>query len=152
MEKYYQVYFDLLKNVFWQMETILNEISQEALDWDPGIEMNSIAVLTAHTAGATRFLIGDMVGGENSNRNRTAEFETSDLTAEVLRARLEETQVHSRTVLEGLKLEDLHAVRIHPRDGQEYTVTWCLGHALEHAAQHLGHMEVTRQMWEMQNI
>jgi ankyrin repeat protein len=27
-------------------------------------------------------------------------------------------------------------------------VAWCLAHALEHTALHLGHMQITRQLWE----
>ena len=34
-------------------------------------------------------------------------------------------------------------------DAREFTVAWCLLHALEHSAVHLGHMQIVRQLWEM---
>ena len=46
----------------------------KALDWSPGPEMNSLAVLAVHAAGAERFWIGDMVGQAPSGRDRDAEF------------------------------------------------------------------------------
>jgi hypothetical protein len=152
METYFQVYYDLLNNLYTEMESLLKDISQEALDWSPGVDMNSIAVMAAHTAGATRFLIGEMVGGKSFDRNRPAEFETAEVSAGDLSGSLHVTMEVCKSVLEDLRLGDLLAVRIHPRDGKEHTVAWCLGHALEHFAQHLGHMQITLQMWDMQNI
>jgi ankyrin repeat protein len=55
---------------------------------------------------------------------------------------------YSRGVLEQLTLQDLAALRVSPRDGQEFTVAWCLAHALEHMAVHLGHMQIMRQLWD----
>ena len=51
-------------------------------------------------------------------------------------------------MLEGLALPDLEATRVSPRDGRTFTVVWCLAHALEHTALHLGHIQVTRQLWD----
>jgi hypothetical protein len=152
METYFQVYYDLLNNLYKEMDGLLSGVSQEALDWSPGVDMNSIAVLVAHTSGATRFLIGNMVGGKSFDRIRLAEFETVDVSAEDLSGSMQETMEVCKSVLESLQLGDLLAKRIHPRDGQEHTVAWCLGHALEHFAQHLGHLQITYQMWEAQNI
>lgn len=152
MEKYYQVYYDLLSSLTGQMETVMDALPQEALDWSPGVDMNSVAVLAAHTSGATRFLIAEMAAEKPSRRSRQSEFATSDVSGESLNNHLRETLAHCKDVLEDFELADLHAVRIHPVDGKDYTVAWCLGHALEHFAQHLGNMEVTRQLWEMQNV
>lgn len=152
MEKYYQAYFGLLDGLSRQMEAALSGLRQEALDWMPGLEMNSIAVLAAHSAGAARFWIVDMAMGENANRNRPAEFQTHDVSAQALAKLLQDTMADCKDALDRLALEDLHAVRVHPVEGKEYSVAWCLNHALEHFALHLGHMEVTRQMWEMQNV
>lgn len=33
-----------------------------------------------------------------------------------------------------------------------HTVAWRLAHALEHTALHLGHMEITRQLWEQNSL
>ncbi|NIU62141.1 MAG: DUF664 domain-containing protein, partial [Gammaproteobacteria bacterium] len=35
----------------------------------------------------------------------------------------------------------------HP-DGREFRVSWSLLHALDHVAQHTGHVQITRQLWD----
>ena len=120
-----------------------------ALDWSPGAEMNSLAVLAMHAAGAERFWIGDVVGQAPSGRDRDAEFHVLGWDKARLEARLDEVLAHSRDVLEHLSTQEMEAMRISPRDGREFTVAWCLLHALEHDAVHLGHMQILRQLWEM---
>jgi uncharacterized damage-inducible protein DinB len=121
----------------------------KALDWSPGPEMNSLVVLAVHTAGAERFWIGDMVGQVPSGRDRGAEFHALGWDEARLLARLDDVLAHSRNVLEHLSRQEMEATRISPRDGREFTVAWCLLHALEHDAVHLGHMQIVRQLWEM---
>jgi len=70
------------------------------------------------------------------------------VTEAELKARLSSSLDFSRNVLDGLKLPDLHELRVSPRDGCQFNVSWVLNHALEHIAIHLGHMQVTRQFWE----
>jgi len=119
-----------------------------ALDWVPGQEMNSLSVLAIHVAGATRYWIGDVAGQDSSGRDRGAEFLTHGLDAAALKARLTGALEHSQRVLEDLTLADLEASRVSPRDGRQFSVAWCLAHALEHTALHLGHMQLTRQLWD----
>jgi hypothetical protein len=47
-----------------------------------------------------------------------------------------------------LTLTDLETTRLHPRHGRQVSVTWALTHALEHAALHLGNLEITAQLWQ----
>ena len=130
------------------MHQIVEGLSTAALDWVPGPGMNSLSVLVAHVAGAERYWIGDVAGQDPSDRDRDAEFRTHGLDASELQTRLANAFDHSRRVLEGLTLADLEATRISPRDGRPFSVAWCLAHALEHTALHLGHMQVSRQLWE----
>jgi len=148
MEKFYEVYFDLLKALNQQMQAALEGVSQEGIDWVPGADMNSMAVLVTHTSGGTRFLIGDFVGSLSSHRDREAEFKITNVDVPHLKQHLDQTMDVVKTVLEGLTLSDLERTRISPRDGKETTVAWCLIHALEHFAQHVGHIQITRQMWD----
>jgi len=76
------------------------------------------------------------------------EFRTRGLDVTALAERLAQSFDHSRPVLEALTYSDLEASRVSSQDGRRFTVAWCLALALEHTAQHLGHMEVTRQLWE----
>ena len=141
-------YFERLQALHADIERTIEGLPVAALDWMPGPDMNSLGVLTVHVAGAERYWIGDVVGRDPSGRDRAAEFRAYGLDATMLKARLAETLAHSRAVLEGLPLADLEATRVSPRDGREFSVAWCLAHALEHTALHLGHAQITRQLWE----
>jgi hypothetical protein len=109
--------------------------------------MSSIAVLVAHVCGAARYLVGDAVMGEPSNRDRPAEFRTRDLSASQLVARLRQTDDYLRSAFERLSLEDLETPRTFPRDGRPILAGWAILHALEHTANHLGHIQITTQLW-----
>lgn len=141
-------YLERLGTLHEQTKEAIDGLPVGALDWAPGASMNSMAVLVVHLAGAERYWIGDVVGGLPSGRDRAAEFRVSGLDADALRARLDETLAHSRSVLEPLTLEDLSAPRLSPRDGREVRVAWALAHALQHTALHLGHIQITRQLWD----
>jgi hypothetical protein len=108
--------------------------------------MNSINVLVVHLTGAERFLIGDIIMGDPSNRNREAEFGASGLSKDDLLRLLHEKEAYLKTAFEVLKLSDLETTRQHPRHGNQVSVTWALTHALEHAAVHLGHIQLTAQL------
>lgn len=130
------------------IEKTLEPLSQEAMDWSPGPDMNSLSVLIVHLTGAERFWIGDVVMGDPSNRDRGAEFRTSGWDKSALLQRLHETEAYMTTALDKLSLSDLEATRIHPRRGDEVTVTWALLYALEHASMHHGHIQLTAQLWQ----
>jgi uncharacterized damage-inducible protein DinB len=129
----------------------LEGLPPEALDWSPGPDVNTIDVLVAHLAGAERYWIGDLVGGEPSQRVREAEFRVRGRDGAALRAQLDQTLAHSRGVLARLSLEDLGQVRHASISGQSATVAWCLLHALEHSAEHVGHIQLMRQWWEQRS-
>lgn len=148
MESFYRDYYDHLQNLHVEIDQLLKDLPQAALDWVPGEGMNSLVVLAFHVAGAERFWIGDVIAGETSGRNREAEFHITGLDARILQERLSTALEHSRGVLESLSLQDLHEMRTSPRDGRQFSVAWVLNHALEHIAIHVGHMQVTRQFWE----
>jgi len=148
MELFFRDYFDHLHKLHGEIELVLQDLPQGALDWKPGEGMNSLGVLAFHVAGAERFWLGDVVAGESSNRNREVEFYTQGVNAAELIDRLSASLDFSRIVLEGLRLSDLHELRASPRDGRQFSVGWVLNHTLEHIAIHLGHMQITRQFWE----
>ena len=143
-------YLERLQTLHTGMERIINGLPQTALDWTPGPEMNSLHILAVHVAGSERYWIGDVAGCDPSGRDRDAEFRSSGLDTHALIDLLDRTLSHSRAVLEGLELADLEELRLSPRDGRQVTAAWCLAHALEHTALHLGHMEITRQLWEQE--
>ncbi len=148
MEQPFEEYLERLEALHAAAGRSIEGLPQAALDWAPGPDMNSLCVLVVHLAGAERYWIGDVVGRDPSGRDRDAEFRAQGLDAAALKERLADALAHARGVLEALTLADLAALRVSPRDGRTYTVAWALAHALTHTALHVGHMEVTRQLWE----
>ncbi len=152
MEQQLADYFDQLSALHDSLAASIVGLSSEALDWSPGPDMNSLAVLIVHTAKAERYWIGDVVGQTPSDRVRALEFETEQMTADRLQEALDEALAHSRGVLEALTVAHLQQQQPLPMpDGRQQTVSWALAHALAHTAIHTGHAEITRQLWDQQH-
>lgn len=141
-------YLNRLRALHADIQKAIDDLPHEALDWIAGPEMNSLAVLAVHVAGAARYWIGDVAGQDPSGRDRAAEFRTKGVEAAALKSRLDAALSHSQSILEKLTLSDLDAPRVARRDGQTHTVAEALLHALEHTAIHLGHIQIVRQLWE----
>jgi uncharacterized damage-inducible protein DinB len=142
-------YLRELESLYTEAGKAIAGLPQEALDWTPAPGANSIAVLIAHMTGAQRFLVGDMVGDIPSKRNRQAEFAAQGLDQAALSAMLAHAMSVSRDALEKLTLADLESTQPHVKDGRSFTTTFALNHALAHCGVHVGHIQMTRQMWDM---
>jgi uncharacterized damage-inducible protein DinB len=148
MEILIEEYLTMLEGLHNDMNKLLDNLPQEGLDWSPGEAMNSLSVIAVHVAGAERFWIGDVVGRDPSHRDRQAEFRVKGIGAEEIKDKLREVFHHTRKIVEPLSMQELSDLRVSPRDGREYTVGWCLENVLKHTGLHLGHMEITRQLWD----
>jgi uncharacterized damage-inducible protein DinB len=138
-----------LDDLFKDLEKTIDGLPQEALDWVPGDDMNSLCVLVVHTCGTMRYWIGDMGVGDPSGRVRANEFNVSGFTVDELRARLAESLTYAQKALNDLTLEDLSKSLPSPNhDHREFNVGWSLFHALEHTALHVGHAQIVRQLWD----
>ncbi len=146
METVFADYLVCLEALHADLAAALEGLSPEALDWSPGAEMNSLSVLAAHTAGAERYLIGEIAGGEPVARDRDAEFRPQGASAAELQARLAAVLAHSRGVLARFTLADLERPCAPLRNGRVHSLAYILDHALDHTALHLGHMQITRQL------
>lgn len=146
-----QQYQLMLNELRRQMIALLRDLPLAALNWRPlpaddDHATNSLAVLAAHVAGAEHHWIGEVVGRLPATRVRQAEFETAADDVTPLLAQLDAVGAQSTRVLGTLTAADLDGVR-HARD-REVPVRWAILHAIEHAALHLGHMQMTVQLWE----
>jgi len=148
MDQFFADYMDNMADLHNEMMKAVRHLPPEALDWIPFPDGNSMSVIIVHTAGAEKFWLGDVVGKEPSGRDRPAEFKSKGLTAPGLEAKLNESLGSAELVLANLGLEDMNAMRMDPRNGQEVTVAWALAHALKHTALHLGHLQVTHDLWD----
>ena len=144
----FEDYGDRLAALHQQMKEVIAGLPVEALNWVPGKEMNSIAVLVTHTCGAQRFWIETMAGDAESDRVRAKEFAVERATEAELLDLLDDTLAHSRTALEQLTLDALTGAKYGEPWERYFRRGWSLLHALEHTASHVGHMQITRQLWE----
>jgi len=152
MNKFYAEYQISLKEIHDDVRSAIKGLSTEALDWKFGKDANSIAVLIVHLIGAERYWIGDVVLGQHSGRDRASEFVVRDFNEADLIERLAEIEDYIQKAIEPLCLEELEGKRISPRNGREVSVGWALCHALTHTALHLGHIQITRQMWDSSQL
>ena len=142
-------YLERLEGLQRSLHKDVQDLPAEAMDWLPGPAMNSVAVLLAHIAGVLHEGI-DLALDDPPGRVRTQEFQTRGvLSAEMLR-RLDAVIDYARSALPRLGLEDLDKERT-DEDGT-ITCGWALLHALEHAYMHLGHLQVTCQMWRQKRL
>ena len=144
----YQEYLKELDALHNDIHKAIEGLSPEALDWSPGVEMNSISVLVAHASGSQRFLIGDLVGGIESHRDRNAEFALKGADVAALTAMLKEAMSVTWTTFEKLTLEDANSTQPRSKGGRSFTVAAAIDHALAHVAVHTGHIQMTRQLWD----
>ena len=149
-----QDYLERLEDLHKEVLVSIEGLSAEALDWTPlrrtSGDMNSINVLVTHLCGAERYWIGEVAGDDPSERVRATEFEVRGMSADVLVQKINTATEYARSVLENLDVDNLRNEKTRLRDNRPATAGWALLHALEHTAIHLGHIQITRQLWEEQ--
>jgi len=148
-DQFFVDHLQRLEDLQHRLHKEAQDLPAEAMDWSPGPEMNSVAVLLAHIAGLLHEGI-DIALGDPPGRVREQEFQTRGvLSAEMLR-RLDAVIGYARGALPRLGLEDLDK----ERKDEDGTVTcgWALLHALEHSYLHLGHVQLTCQMWRQKEL
>ena len=132
-----------VQNEEWR--EIVIGLDTEALNWKPGTETNSIAVLVAHTFDATRYLTASAAGIE-LDRDRESKFGYSTPSSEKLIAMIDDSEReingYINRVTTDLLIED------HARPGRTHTGAWWLLYALQHAREHIGQAHLTRQLYE----
>ena len=142
--QFFADYLERLEDLQHRLHKEVRDLPAEAMDWSPGPAMNSVAVLLAHITGLLHEGM-DIALGDPPSRVRAQEFRTRGvLSAEMLR-RLDAVIDDARGALPRLGLADLAK----ERKDEDGTITcgWALLHALEHAYLHLGHVQITCQLW-----
>jgi uncharacterized damage-inducible protein DinB len=142
-------YLERLEDLRGQIMGLVAGLATEGLNWRPLGEdqdaTNTLAALAAHCAGAEHFWIAEVVGGYPATRNREAEFATLAASSAEIIQLLEHTALETRAVFQTLKDIDLEGTR--ETAGRTVPVRWCLLHVIDHTSLHLGHMQLTFQLW-----
>ena len=142
--QFFADYLERLEDLQRRLHKEVQDLPAEAMDWSPGPQMNSVAVLLAHITGVLQEGV-DIALDNPPSRVRAQEFQTRGLlSAEMLR-RLDTVIDYARSALPRLGLADLEQGR-QDEDGL-VTCGWALLHALEHAYLHFGHVQLTCQIW-----
>ena len=142
--QFFADYLQRLEDLQHRLHRDVRDLPAGAMDWSPGPEMNSVAVLLAHITGVLQEGM-DLALNAPPRRVRAQEFQTRGvLSAEMLR-RLDAVIDYARGTLPRLSLTDLDTAR----QDEDGTITCGLAllHALEHAYLHLGHVQITCQLW-----
>lgn len=138
----------IMTDQFNTLRETLDGLDAEAVNWSPGPEMNSIAVLYTHLLGAENSMTAT-VAGESFERDRDAEFRVTQDPASLLKlVNTVEANVMSR--IDNLTLEAL-ATNHSPagdRLGRNNLGSWWIFHAVEHSREHIGQALLTRQLYE----
>lgn len=125
-----------------------------ALDWRPGPDTSSAAILATHALGASRHWLVSIVAGESSGRVREVEFRAAGPDVGDVQERAERWLADARRVLEPMSSADLDAPCRLPSSSeawmQSLTCRGAVLHVVEHLGMHIGHLELTLQLWQAQ--
>ena len=144
-------YLNRIENLRSQIGKLIIDLPPEALNWRPierseAHEVNSLGVMVTHVAGAEHFWIAEVIGQRPQTRDRAAEFSTEVADAVTLLGLLEKVGAETEEVLASLQDSDLGQMR--QRDQNDISIRWAILHVVDHAALHLGHMQITYQLWQ----
>ncbi len=143
-------YLERIEDLRSQISGLIAELPAEALNWRP-IEgkddhaTNSLAVLATHIAGAEHFWIAEVVGNRPETRDRDAEFATVATNAAEIIQLLKRNAPETGEVFSTLDESELNGTRL--TRGRTVPVRWCILHVIDHTSLHLGHMQITYQIW-----
>ena len=72
------------------------------------------------------------------------------MAADLPHGRVRRTQSYVYETLDAFEGTDLDISRQHPSGPSNLTVRLDIQHAIEHMSQHIGHAQLTRQLWALQ--
>jgi DinB superfamily len=132
-----------------QLHANISGLSEDALNWKPPGETNSMATLIIHTLGSEADVLR-IVRGMPTDRNRDAEFDGNVRRAKELVEQIHEADALLDELAPGISGENLFIERIRPSAVRTKTpkkgIFWLLN-SYGHTREHLGHLELTSQLY-----
>ena len=130
----------------------LDGLSADALNWSPTAQgTNSLFVLATHCIGSEHGWMFEILGRGAQTRNRPTEFLAHGAGLDALRVEYARVAAETETLLAMRTPEDLLTTRNREGFG-DVSERWIILHVIEHYAEHLGQMYLTRQLWEDSKI
>ncbi len=135
------------------LRDLVRGLDEAMLNWVPGPEMNSIAVLVGHLLDAERYLVAAALG-ETVERDREAWFRYRAPSDTALLELIDRVEAETLERLSRLTAEALSREWTPPNDrlGRRFTGLRWLLHAIGHNREHIGHAALTRQLAEREGI
>ncbi len=125
-------------------------LDAEALNWQPTPDASTLSALGLHVLGMAREnVLTHICGIAESHRVRAVEFSPSAETGESLARHWAELRSEIEAVLEALPAGALSTIRVHQTFG-EVPARELLLRMVNHAYEHAGQAELTRQLLDAQ--
>ncbi len=143
-------YLQRIEDHHKQIIEIIHDMPRDGLNFFP-IKLpdlqvsNSIAVLTTHIAGAEHRWIGEVLGGLPETRDRDAEFAIRVRDSSPLIDMLNQVLAETKEVFGRLSENELN--REYEVEEKMVPGRWAILHVIDHTSLHLGHMQLTYQLW-----
>ena len=150
MQPYLAANLAVLEEMYDHLAELIRPLDEACLNWSPPIpETNSIAALVVHIAGSIDNWLGRALD-EPVQRDRDAEFRARH-DAEALLASIEQSRRRIRERFERLEAVDpgieRRVRRLQSEGEASLTAAWCVEHAVIHAGEHWGQIQLNRQLY-----
>ena len=134
-----------------ELRASVDGLPAEALNWRPTPETNSIAMLIAHTMGATRLWLRMAMGLPLPERDRDAEFRATFGDSLALLRFVDEMSRECTEALDSADSVDWSAMRETAGRGgdapPQVAAAYALIHVTEHLRGHVDQVSLMRQLW-----
>lgn len=143
---------DLLAEIERKRDTtrkLVQRAGDRGVAWQPPVpETNSVAVIVTHMCGSESQWVHGYVGGQKVVRDRDAEFQKPASTVAALNALIDRAAAATAQVLEKETSQSLGRPVTTHSPAMAKTARDCVLHSISHQAVHVGHLEMTLQLWE----
>ena len=155
MNPYLTASLAVLEELYDGLADLIAPLGEDCLNWTPTVaDTNSVAVLTVHVAGSVNSWLARALA-EPFERDRDAEFlvrrNAADLLALIAHSRaLAREQFARLDAIDGGIVREVR--RLASGQDAAYSVAWCIEHALIHAGEHWGQMQLNVQLYASQGL
>lgn len=140
----------VLEELYDNLTELIRPLDEDCLNWTPlHGETNSITNLTCHIVGSVDSWLSRAVD-EPFPRDRDAEFHTRHNAVELV-SLIERSRARARdhfARLDGIDGDATRSVRrLTNQDAAPLSAAWCVEHALIHAGEHWGQIQLNHQLY-----
>ncbi len=151
MDRDTEAYFDMIVQAVERILKASDGLDAEGMNWRPiPEETSSLAILGTHIMGNLEQGILATIAGHPDYRDRDAEFAAELDSNEELWSKWRNLKTRIQAAMGSMGPDVLDRHYNHPRQGEK-TGRWILLHAACHANEHVGHAELTRQLFDVRD-